>query len=182
VIWGLLYAVLLATLVVRVRTEPGPRPAPVHPLGGEALWLTRLHHRLFFVLLAGSPLECLLVPGAPAGRGTGAAAFGLGVVLYRIAGRTLGDALSPFTEPRQSAPLVTAGPYAMVRHPMYLGEALIAVGAPLTLGSRHLVWLALPALVVLLVRTVREDEALSRTFPEFSYYAARTRRLIPFLY
>jgi len=182
VTWGVVYAVLLAALVVRVRTDAGPRPEPIRPIGGEPLWLTALHHRLFFLLLAGPPLECLLVAAAPGGRGLGAVLFGTGVTLYRIAGGTLGDALSPFIEPRASGSLVTRGLYACVRHPMYLGETLIAVGAPLTLGSRYLVWLAVPALAVLVLRMVREDEALARTFPEFPHYAARTKRIIPFLY
>ena len=180
--WGLLYVALLAALVVRVRAAGGPPPDPVRPVQGEPGWLTRLHHRLFFVLLVGPPLECLLVAGAPSGRRLGAIMFALGVALYRVAGRTLGEALSPLIEPRRRAALVTAGPYAVVRHPMYLGEALIAVGAPLTLGSRYLVWLALPAVAVLAMRMGREDEALARTYPEYAHYAATTRRIVPFLY
>ncbi len=181
-IWGVVYAVLLAALIVRVRTEPGPPSEPVHPIWGEPLGLTRLHHRLFFVLLAGPPLECLIVAGAPAGRVLGGMLFAAGVVLYRVAGHALGGALSPFIEPRQGAGLVTGGPYAVVRHPMYVSEALIALGAPLTLGSRYVVWAALPALLVLAVRMIREDEALARTFPEFPHYVARTKRIIPFVY
>jgi protein-S-isoprenylcysteine O-methyltransferase Ste14 len=59
---------------------------------------------------------------------------------------------------------------------------MIALGAPLTLGSRHVVWLAVPAALVLLVRILREEEALARTFPEYPRYAARTKRIFPFLY
>jgi protein-S-isoprenylcysteine O-methyltransferase Ste14 len=180
--WGAVYALLLALLVVRVRTSDGLPPEVVRALPGEPLWLTRIHHGLFLVLLLGIPLERALVPGAAAGRGLGALLFGAGVILYRIAGRTLGDALSPFIEPREAAPLVTAGLYRFLRHPMYLSEVLIAVGAPLTLGSRHVIVLVVPAVLVLLVRILREEEALARTFPEYSRYAARTKRIVPFLY
>src|SRR5207249_3301569 len=51
--WGVAYVVLLATLLVRVRTEDVPPPAPVHPLPGEPLWITRLHHALFTLLVVG---------------------------------------------------------------------------------------------------------------------------------
>src|SRR5262245_5558480 len=110
--WALLYTTLLVALIVRVRSgdDTGP-PEPILPIWGEPLWLTRLHHRLFLVLLVGPPIERIFVAGAPTGRGLGAALFIAGVVLYRVAGRTLGDALSPFIEPRRSAPLVTAGLY-----------------------------------------------------------------------
>ena len=107
--WGLAYATLVAALVVRVRATAAPPPEPVHPLPGEPLWPTRLHHALFALLLAGAPLEDLVLGGAAGGRAAGLAAFAAGVVLYRVAGHTLGDALSPFVAPRPGAPLVTHG-------------------------------------------------------------------------
>ena len=180
--WGLVYAALLAALVLRVRTSDGPPPEPIRPLPGEPLWLTRVHHALFALILLGAPAERALAGSVPQWQALGALLFTAGVVLYRVAGQHLGDALSPFTEPRQAAPLVTAGLYRCLRHPMYLSEALIAVGAPLTLGSRRVVALAVPALGILLLRIAREDDALARTFPEYAHYAARTKRIVPFLY
>ena len=180
--WGLVYAVLVAALVVRIRSSEAAAPEPIWPQANEPLWLTRLHHALFALLVLGTPVERLFVAGATPWRATGACLFALGVVMYRIAGRTLGDALSPFTEPRAMASLVTEGPYRWVRHPMYVSQALIAVGAPLTLGSRHVLLLAVPALLVLALRIVREDDALARTYPEYHRYAARTKRIFPFVY
>jgi protein-S-isoprenylcysteine O-methyltransferase Ste14 len=181
--WGILYVVLLGALVVRFRTsgEFSP-PEPARPLPGERLWLTHAHHALFLLVLLGTPIERVLFGGAATGRWLGAGLFTAGVALYRVAGRTLGDALSPFTEPREAVPLVTAGLYRYLRHPMYLSEALIAIGAPLTLGSRGVLWLSFAAVAVLLVRILCEEEALARTFPEYSRYAARTKRVFPFLY
>ena len=181
-IWGLAYTVCVAVLMVRVRTPDAPPPRPVLPAPDEPLWLTRVHHALFLCLLAGAPLERLFLAGAARGRAAGALLFAGGVLLYRVAGRALGEALSPFVEPRPGAPLVTRGPYRYLRHPMYVSEAMIALGAPLTLGSLHVVWLAVPAALVLLIRILREEEALARTFPEYPRYAARTKRIFPFLY
>jgi protein-S-isoprenylcysteine O-methyltransferase Ste14 len=180
--WGVAYAVLLAALVVRLRTDDPLRSEPAPPLAGEPLWLTRLHHLLFALLLAAAPLERIVAGGAERWRATGLLLFAAGVVLYRVAGRTLGEALSPFIEPRMGAPLVTHGLYRHLRHPIYLSEALIALGAPLTLGCRAVLVVAGLALVVLLVRIVREEEALARTFPDYSHYAAKTKRLVPFVY
>jgi protein-S-isoprenylcysteine O-methyltransferase Ste14 len=182
-IWGAAYAAALAALFVRVRTAADtPPPSPVDPPPGEPLWLTRLHHALFVLLLAGAPLERLVAGGAAPRRATGLALLAAGVALYRTAGRALGDALSPFIEPRAGAPLVTDGIYRHLRHPIYLGEALIAVGAPLTLGCRWTLAISVLALAVLGVRIAFEDEALARTFPEYPRYAATTKRLVPFLY
>jgi steroid 5-alpha reductase family enzyme len=181
-IWGLAYAALTAALVVRVRSTDDPPPEPARPLAGDPLWLPRLHHALLAAILLGAPLEALIVGGVREGREVGVLLFAAGVVVYRLAGRDLGDALSPFTEPREGVALVTRGLYRYLRHPMYLSQALVALGAPLTLGGRHVLLLAVPTILVLLVRVLREDEALARTFPEYAHYAARTKRLVPFLY
>ena len=181
-IFGALYAAALVALFVRVRVTDDFPPDPARPLPGEPLWLTRLHHGLFYGLLLGAPIERAIVSGASEDRALGAALFALGVLVYRLAGGTLGNAVSPFIEPRAGAPLVTRGLYRHVRHPMYVGEALIAVGAPLTLGCRVVLWLAAPALLVLFARAWLEEEALVRTFPEYARYAARTKRIVPFVF
>jgi len=180
--WGVAYVVLLAALVVRVRTPAEPPPMPAHPLPGEPLWITRLHHALFPLVVFGAPIERLALGGVPSGRGAGVLLFAAGVLLYRLAGRTLGSALSPFIEPREDAPLVTHGLYRHLRHPIYLSQAMIALGAPLTLGCRWLLALTFCAAATLALRIVREEQALARTFPEYARYAATTKRLVPFVY
>ncbi len=180
--WGAGYAIVLALLVLRVRGAEASPPAVIRPLPGEPLWITRLHHGLFALILLGSPLEQVLAHPASGGRGAGLLIFVAGVALYRIAGRALGDALSPFIEPRDDAPLVTHGLYRHVRHPIYLAEAMIAIGAPLTLGCRWTLVPSAAALAVLTLRIAREEEALGRTFPDYHRYAAKTKRLVPFVY
>jgi protein-S-isoprenylcysteine O-methyltransferase Ste14 len=76
--------------------------------------------------------------------------------------------------------VVSDGPYAIVRHPMYSGALLLILGTPLLLGS----WwgLALSPLLVLLfaVRAVKEERTLMAELPGYAGYAARVRyRLIP---
>jgi protein-S-isoprenylcysteine O-methyltransferase Ste14 len=182
VIWGLFYTIALLAFVVRVRSSDEPMPDPVHPVPGESLHLVRLHHILLSLLLVGPPLEVMIHGGDERGRLAGALLLGAGVLVYRLAGRALGDALSPFTEPRAGAILVTRGLYRYLRHPMYLSQGLIALGAPLTLGSRYVIALTPIALVVLALRIGQEEDALARTFPEYSRYAATTKRLLPFVY
>lgn len=181
-LWGTLYAALLGVLFVRVRTADAPPPEPALPAPGEPIWLVHVHHALVYAVLAGAPLEAGLVGGHAAARSAGAALCALGVAGYRLAGRTLGGALSPLIEPRPGAPLVTRGPYRWLRHPMYLAQALIVLGAPLVLGCRWVLGLAVAAVAVLVARTLVEETALARRFPEYRRYAAGTKRLFPFVY
>jgi protein-S-isoprenylcysteine O-methyltransferase Ste14 len=76
--------------------------------------------------------------------------------------------------------LVTRGPYRIVRHPLYLGELISALG--LVIGASR----PAPALVawllcigVQVVRTRYEEDGLRAEFPEYEEYAAHTSRLIP---
>lgn len=75
--------------------------------------------------------------------------------------------------------LVTSGPYAWVRHPLYAGEAItlagvvISVASPLTIAA-FIVGQSLQAW-----RARTEEEALASVFPEYRDYAARTPMLIP---
>lgn len=179
--WGVAYTGLLLALFVRFG-PPASAHRPLRPEPGEPLRLVAAHHMLFYVLLLAAPVEAVLVGGAPSWRGLGLVLFALGVYGYRRAGAALGDALSPLVSPRPDASLVTDGPYRWLRHPMYLSQALIAIGAPLTLGCRWVTWLAVPAVVLLGVRMWLEDAALARRFPEHSRWAATAKRIVPFVY
>lgn len=78
---------------------------------------------------------------------------------------------------------ITTGPYAIVRHPMYVGALLTWVGQPLTLGSA---WACVPAgfaILLFIIRTALEDRTLQRELPGYDDYARRTRyRLVPGLW
>ena len=77
--------------------------------------------------------------------------------------------------------LVTGGPYAIVRHPMYLGIVLYHVGATLVLQSPLL--LALTALVIApytAIRIAYEERALREAFGErYAVYQAHVPALLP---
>src|SRR5262249_8999820 len=180
-ITGGLYVVLLAVLLVRVRATDAPRPAPGPIEPGQPLPLVRGHHALSPGLLFGRPLMAWWRGGDDRAALPGGALFTLGVLLYRTAGRALGPSLSPLVAPRPGATLVTDGIYRSIRHPMYLGQALIAVGAPLVAGAPVLLWVSVPALGILAWRVMLEDSALARGYPEFARYAAHTRRILPYV-
>jgi protein-S-isoprenylcysteine O-methyltransferase Ste14 len=79
--------------------------------------------------------------------------------------------------------VVTTGPYAVVRHPGYVGASLWALGSPLVVGSA---WGLIPAgltVLVLVLRTSLEDRTLRAELPGYADYAQRVRsRLLPGLW
>ncbi len=104
-----------------------------------------------------------------------------GGMLGAWSARELGHALVPGAEVRAGAPLVTTGPFGIVRHPFYLSLAVWSASAGLGLGS-------LSGTAVLLVtfllasawRARLEDGVLAEAFPgEFPPYAARVRAFLP---
>jgi protein-S-isoprenylcysteine O-methyltransferase Ste14 len=86
-------------------------------------------------------------------------------------------------QPDRGQRVVSTGPYAFVRHPMYSGTLLFFIGTPLLLGSR---WgLALAPLFALLfaIRSGIEERTLMAGLPGYGDYAACVRyRLVPGLW
>ncbi|MBV9341792.1 MAG: isoprenylcysteine carboxylmethyltransferase family protein [Acidobacteria bacterium] len=79
--------------------------------------------------------------------------------------------------------VISSGPYRYVRHPMYTGFVLFAIGTPFLLGS----WYGLLGTVLLIVligrRAVLEERALHEELTGYSEYMVRTRyRLVPFVW
>lgn len=79
--------------------------------------------------------------------------------------------------------VVSTGPYAIVRHPMYAGALIYLVGTPLALGSY---WGLAPfalLLGVIIWRLRDEERVLERDLPGYSDYLRRVRyRLVPGAY
>jgi len=98
-----------------------------------------------------------------------------GIIFATCAGRSI----SLLPEARR---LVTSGPYALVRHPLYLGEMVAIAGIAL----QHLSAWALLLLVLIwalqLQRMKYEELVLFQSFPEYGDYMARTARLVPGVY
>jgi protein-S-isoprenylcysteine O-methyltransferase Ste14 len=79
--------------------------------------------------------------------------------------------------------VISTGPYAIVRHPMYGSIMLFFFGVPLLLGSWWGLLIAPLFVVLFAVRTGIEERALAADLPDYADYAARVRyRLLPGLW
>jgi protein-S-isoprenylcysteine O-methyltransferase Ste14 len=105
-----------------------------------------------------------------------------GLVLAALGVVSLGAAFTPLPRPRARARLRQGGIFAFVRHPVYGGAILVAVGWSLAVAPVALVPTAL--LVVLFdLKAQREEAWLVARFPEYAAYQARTpRRFLPWLF
>lgn len=83
---------------------------------------------------------------------------------------------------RQGHELVTSGPYAYVRHPIYTGIMLAMIGSALTVA---LLWLLLFVLyfAYFFISARTEEKMMLAQFPDaYPAYRRRTKMLIPFVF
>ncbi|NGX97784.1 MAG: isoprenylcysteine carboxylmethyltransferase family protein [Candidatus Afipia apatlaquensis] len=87
---------------------------------------------------------------------------------------------SSIVEVAESQKVISTGPYAVVRHPMYSGAILMFLATPLALGSW---WAFIPVAILsamVAVRLIDEERFLVIHLPGYHAYRSRVRyRLIP---
>jgi protein-S-isoprenylcysteine O-methyltransferase Ste14 len=88
----------------------------------------------------------------------------------------LGKAFSIMPEARR---LITHGPYALVRHPLYVCEEIAVIGIFIQVVSPVALIILMAQAVFQFRRMLNEERVLKATFPEYENYARRTPRLIP---
>jgi protein-S-isoprenylcysteine O-methyltransferase Ste14 len=139
-----------------------------------------------FVLMAVALAAGLLQPDWPQGAQRALSVVGAtlalaGLVFAVWAGRTLGRSLTPFPKP-VPAGLVTTGPFAVVRHPVYTGGLGLFVGYALFTSVPALGLSACLALLWALKLRV-EERLLVSVYAGYPAYRRRVRwRLLPFVY
>jgi protein-S-isoprenylcysteine O-methyltransferase Ste14 len=156
--------VLFALRRVPQRTAPGLWPRVVAFAGtflGVGILLLPPHElspALYMVSLV------LMIAGT---------AFALAAVLV------LGRSVSMVPQARR---LVTSGPYAVVSHPMYLGELAMMTGIALQFLSVWALLLLGLQFAFQLLRMRYEERVLLAAFPDYADYMAKTARLVPGVY
>jgi protein-S-isoprenylcysteine O-methyltransferase Ste14 len=158
------YVLIIVLTLLRARPiakSPGLRPRLEAALGGFLVYV--------LPLLPPSKLGV-------AGQTASVLLMATGISLAVIAIACLGRSFSIMAEARG---LVTHGPYAVVRHPLYLAEGIANLGLCLQFA-----WLPAAALLVVqslfqVRRMLNEEAVLGHIFPDYAAYRRRTARLIP---
>jgi len=102
---------------------------------------------------------------------------GLGFSAFSLA--HLGRSFSLMAEARR---LVTDGPYSVIRHPLYLGEAISTFGLTLQYNSTLAFSIMALQFAFQFQRMKHEEQVLARQFDEYEGYRLRTARILPGIY
>ena len=102
--------------------------------------------------------------------------LGLALVILGVATRSLSAGTI-----RKNAELASTGLYVLVRHPLYLGSFLLAIGVNLIIWNPLIAGVTAALLLITYVPTIRQEETyLAGKFGEdWTRFAAQTPRLIP---
>jgi len=142
----------------------------------------------FFVLIAilvlytiNHPwMATLSIPLPPRLRWAGFALGLLSLAFWAWTQAALGTHWSAQLQLREGHHLVTTGPYARVRHPLYTGMIGWAVGVALVTANWVFVVFSALSLVGLAVRVPREEQMMLDEFgDEYRAYMGRTGRFVP---
>jgi|SRR5271155_901363 len=79
--------------------------------------------------------------------------------------------------------VISTGPYAFVRHPMYIGALAMLSGVPLALGSWWGLLTIIPITLVIVWRLLDEEQFLAKKLSGYSEYRNKVRyHLVPFIW
>jgi protein-S-isoprenylcysteine O-methyltransferase Ste14 len=145
--------------------------------------LTNIPHLLYCLPLSNVPiLGQRLLPPSSSMQWAGAALCVAGVGFAIYARRVLAKSWSGGVVITPAHALVMRGPYAVVRHPIYLGILVAQLGMILALGEVRAL-LFLYGIERLLKKLPFEEAALRKEYPmEYDQYARRVRKLVPFVW
>ncbi len=90
--------------------------------------------------------------------------------------------LTAFPRPVDDGRLIEDGAFGLVRHPMYGGGVLFAIGWGLALASVPSLLCGVLIGLFFDLKSRREESWLGDRFPTYAEYRRRTRRLIPWIY
>jgi protein-S-isoprenylcysteine O-methyltransferase Ste14 len=185
----LIFPLWLALVVYWVLATRAARQTVVSPW----IWWREIAMRLGFFALAllvlqiaalrnALPNAALYEPNTSVAMGlVGFVVSAAGIGLAMASRACLNRSWSPRAEHRQTTELITSGPYAVVRHPLYAGLLLAIAGSAI---GQSVFWL-LPMLVygpLFILTARREERSLLEQFPDsYRAYMKRTKMLLPFV-
>ncbi len=154
--------------------------------GARGEWYVVVQVALIVLVLVG-PRTLFGVPGRPfpfpracSVAGVVLMALGIGLLLASLV--RLRHGLTPLPYPREGSMLIQTGPYGLVRHPMYAGGFVFALGWALVVHGWFTLVYAAILLVFIDVKTRLEERWLMEKFPEYGAYKRRVPKLVPFVY
>ncbi len=121
-----------------------------------------------------------IVPTSVAIVGDGLVALGLLCIYFVFKANSFTSAtIETATEQK----VISTGPYALIRHPMYSGAFVMLVGIPLALGSWWGLLAVVPMVIVITWRLLDEEAFLGKNLPGYEEYRKKVKyRLLPLIW
>jgi protein-S-isoprenylcysteine O-methyltransferase Ste14 len=108
-------------------------------------------------------------------------AFGLFFLLW--ARVTLGSNWSGTVTIKENHELITTGPYAIVRHPIYTGMLVMLLGVAILTGHAIVFGFVTVMTVAMWVKSLTEEGMMTKEFPDaYPAYRKRVRALVPYIF
>lgn len=121
-----------------------------------------------------------IVPGGIAIAGDVLVFLGLLFVFFVYKENTFTSAIIEVDAKQQ---VISTGPYAIIRHPMYIGAIIMLLGIPPALGSWFGLFTILPISLVIICRLQEEEKFLVKHLAGYSEYSKKVKyRLLPFIW
>lgn len=102
-----------------------------------------------------------------------------GLFLIMTAIIQLNKNISAFPTPVKNAQLITNGVFKFIRHPIYAGIILSAVGYGLFFSDIFKLMMSFVLLVFFDMKSNYEEQKLSEKFPDYTFYQTRTGKFTP---
>lgn len=174
---------VFAISLIRVRAI-GKRGDETGATKAASSWLGIAIQGLGFLAVGIGPLVIRLATFAPVQVAQAQAVMALAVLalgLFLAATRAMGRNWSLTARTREDHELVTAGPFAAIRHPIYTGMFAFMLAMALAFGHWRGLVLGVPLFWIgTMIRVLREERLLRAQFgPAYDAYAARVKRFVP---
>ncbi len=105
-----------------------------------------------------------------------------GVIVAVFGYRTLGSSHSPWTNPIEGEHLVTTGIYHYMRHPIYTGWILGALGWALLISSLLGIGIAIALFIFYDLKSREEEKWLNQRYIGYPAYQRQVKKFIPWVY
>ena len=105
----------------------------------------------------------------------------LGLIIVLVALLQLNKNLTPFPTPLSDGTLIKTGLYKLVRHPIYSGIILAAIGFGIFQESFWKIGIGLSLWILFYFKSKYEETLLLKRYPDYKSYSKTAKRFFPFI-
>ena len=173
---------VLALLGARLRAGRDAKMPVARRKNASIIWI--IVQGIGIAIAGYGPIRVTLDPMSPKALVEGFIALALmlgAVLLFHASSRTMGKNWSLVARTREDHQLVQTGPFAFVRHPIYVALFFLMIAMAIAYGHTSNLLLAVPVYVIATWRRIRHEERLLREQfgAVYDAYAARVKRFVP---